>query len=68
MAQKTTRYAHIVLVKGIPQYAFTSRWAAACWASKVHENNTLKPHEITIDRLRIVDAKDEPPKAIGLKM
>lgn len=75
MAQKTPHYAHVVMVKGIPQYAFTSRWAALHWANMVEEANELDFHEIkiadkrvSIERLRLVEPNDEMPQPTCLKM
>lgn len=62
MAQKTPHYAHVVMVKGIPQYAFTSRWAALHWANMVEESR------VSIERLRLVEPNDAMPQPTCLKM
>ena len=68
MAKKTPHYAHVVMVKGIPQYAFTSRWAALHWANMVEEANDLESQRVLIERLRLVEPNDEMPQPTGLKM
>lgn len=57
----STRYIHIVSVKGNPLMAFTSRWAARAWAIAVLEDNGFDNFEVTTKRLRIVGTHEEPP-------
>lgn len=60
----TTRYVHVVSVKGVPQFAFSSRWGAWAWADAVKEDNGYTAKEISVRRLRIVTSQ-EMPKTMG---
>lgn len=57
----SVRYIHLVSVKKVPQFAFTSRWGASAWANRCREDNGFEKKDVEIRRLRIVGTTEELP-------
>lgn len=57
----SVRYIHLVSVKNVPQFAFTSRWGAYAWANRCRYDNGFEEKDVTVRRLRVVNTTEDLP-------